>query len=414
MNHITATQKAPKPHIAALDGLRFLAALSVVCAHYANWTLPSGPLTDFIGSFSGLGMTLFFVLSGIVIHYNYGAALTQSGGLRRFIIARFSRLYPLYILLLTIEFVVIWQHREGSCGSAGHVTALAFGLPYYLTLTQDWTFGVICKNNLIYQYGDMAQVTWSISAEIFFYAIYCFYAKRAISAKASTLFVIAGIYYALLFVFVRECFDHSYLVAHTASAAFGVIATEQNGYQDSLIRWLYYFFPLSQMVHFIAGVAIAQALLTSKITARHVNALVTLAVSIALVVHLYLYGFVAPHDGFIGRNASTFYGPLVVAAIYTIAMCPQSLISRFLSMPFMIKCGEASYSLYLLHAFFRPAILQMQPHWMHTWTLWVSAIILMLCASRISYLCLERPMRNVLRNLLSGPVAQTNDQFHLA
>jgi peptidoglycan/LPS O-acetylase OafA/YrhL len=31
-----------KTHVASLDGLRFIAALSVAAAHYAAWTLPAG------------------------------------------------------------------------------------------------------------------------------------------------------------------------------------------------------------------------------------------------------------------------------------------------------------------------------------------------------------------------------------
>jgi peptidoglycan/LPS O-acetylase OafA/YrhL len=44
-------------------------------------------------------MTLFFVLSGFIIHYDYSEQITKYHwrGIVSFLIARFARLYPLYI-----------------------------------------------------------------------------------------------------------------------------------------------------------------------------------------------------------------------------------------------------------------------------------------------------------------------------
>ena len=57
-----------------LTGLRFLAAFSVMIGHGLGAFLGHaqadfGPIYWF-SQLSGLGMTLFFVLSGFVIHYN--------------------------------------------------------------------------------------------------------------------------------------------------------------------------------------------------------------------------------------------------------------------------------------------------------------------------------------------------------
>ena len=98
-----ASNALAKPHIEALDGLRFLAAFFVAAAHYSAFLLtdPKQPnlFAEIILSMAGLGMTLFFVLSGFVIHYNYREIIAQPGGFKTFAIARFSRLYPLYIVL---------------------------------------------------------------------------------------------------------------------------------------------------------------------------------------------------------------------------------------------------------------------------------------------------------------------------
>jgi hypothetical protein len=106
------------PYVPALDGLRGLAALLVAGAHYM--TMEGGaPLSEIVQTLTGLGMTLFFVLSGFVIHYNYNATITRPGGLRLFFVARFARLYPLYIILILFDFAYTGLTARGACGQIG-------------------------------------------------------------------------------------------------------------------------------------------------------------------------------------------------------------------------------------------------------------------------------------------------------
>jgi Acyltransferase family len=72
--------------IPALTGLRFLAAFSVAVAHAASISLrleqpPSwfSAIQNCLETTAGFGMTLFFVLSGFVIHYNYRNLISSKG-----------------------------------------------------------------------------------------------------------------------------------------------------------------------------------------------------------------------------------------------------------------------------------------------------------------------------------------------
>ena len=58
----------------ALDGLRDVAAMLVAGGHYMAHE-GGAPLSVTASTLVGLGMTLFFVLSGFVIHYNYNATI---------------------------------------------------------------------------------------------------------------------------------------------------------------------------------------------------------------------------------------------------------------------------------------------------------------------------------------------------
>ncbi len=83
-----------KNHYHILDGLRGIAALSVVVFHYLEWIYP-----DFTKSFIGhgfLAVDFFFCLSGFVIAYAYDSRLPQMG-LRAFFTSRLIRLHPLVV-----------------------------------------------------------------------------------------------------------------------------------------------------------------------------------------------------------------------------------------------------------------------------------------------------------------------------
>src|SRR5436305_1687285 len=86
----------PAAHLPALDGLRALAALAVVLCHYWQEVFPLG----------GLGVDLFFVLSGflitrIVLDHGRGPRF-----LLHFYARRNLRIWPIYYLSLAFVIAV--------------------------------------------------------------------------------------------------------------------------------------------------------------------------------------------------------------------------------------------------------------------------------------------------------------------
>src|SRR5262245_23941149 len=101
---------APRKHLPALDGLRFVAAFCVLITHGYEYvisqgsTAPEGSVALLLKSLAAPGMTLFFVLSGFVIHLNYSGTATKDwAGTFDFFIARFSRLYPLFLVVFAFD-----------------------------------------------------------------------------------------------------------------------------------------------------------------------------------------------------------------------------------------------------------------------------------------------------------------------
>lgn len=114
----TPAPPAPgRPRLALLDGLRLLAALSVVLFHWTAWhhghwgrhgetAAEAWPWLSQFSSVGALGVQLFFVISGFVI-------LLSSFGKSpaRFIGSRVGRLYPAYwvaVLATSLLTFVIW------------------------------------------------------------------------------------------------------------------------------------------------------------------------------------------------------------------------------------------------------------------------------------------------------------------
>ena len=141
-----------------LDALRFLAALGVMCFHYFSGSiapLPAGsftlnPFSLFI-TYGYLGVQLFFIISGFVIHFSLHRPT------REYVIGRFVRIYPLFWVLCTFTYAATLIFA--------HSTALSFT-----------TF---LKNLLIINNGQTAFMVdgsyWTLTIELLFYAYIGFF-----------------------------------------------------------------------------------------------------------------------------------------------------------------------------------------------------------------------------------------------
>ena len=240
------------PYVPALDGLRGLAALLVAGAHYM--TMEGGaPLSEIVQTLTGLGMTLFFVLSGFVIHYNYNATIIRPGGLRLFFVARFARLYPLYILLFLFDFAYTGLTARSACGQIGAPGEYWSGLAFYLTFTQTWLYAVICRASLEYQYGPVAAVSWSISVEVFFYLVYV--ALAALIARhrwtARNVIGLAAAVYILIVIYFSLCSHYEQDINRIGLDLFGPAASTANGYENSLCAGCFTSIPRRGSVNFL-------------------------------------------------------------------------------------------------------------------------------------------------------------------
>ena len=125
-----------KRNLDGLTGLRFFAAFAVVIYHFTGPALTGWPtpLVNIAGS-GFVAVSLFFLLSGFILSYNY---LDPNGAMRgtkrSFYSSRFARIYPAYLLafLVAAPTNIPWTLRVNHLTVA--IAKLLFGSTLVLTL----------------------------------------------------------------------------------------------------------------------------------------------------------------------------------------------------------------------------------------------------------------------------------------
>jgi peptidoglycan/LPS O-acetylase OafA/YrhL len=357
----TAETAGRRPDVPALTGLRFLAAFSVLLAHGLSATLtnnepPKGAVLWLMQA-SGFGMTLFFVLSGFVIHYNYAGLVTDGRlrGIAAFFWARFARLYPLFLLMMLVYMLVSQRHVAYWTGRPEDINAIFQALPYFLLSIQSWIYKLIGGGALIDAIRGGSPPTWSISTEWFFYFAYPLVAWFILRARApAIILLVIGIWCVLWTAFSTGLYDRTPQIDAWAVDHFGPVAGMQN-HEDSFVRWLLYVSPYLRIGEFVLGAITAQlyiALQKRDVTHRE-NTLGgalfwAAALSVLLVTYLE-YSPDVPMTIFRKMNMNFALAPSVALLIFCAARY-RSAASRLLMSRPAIALGEASYSIYLVHS----------------------------------------------------------------
>lgn len=149
-------------NLPALTGLRFFAAFAVVLDHAG---LPEQIASMRLFNLGAEAVSLFFVLSGFVLAYNYQSGFDKAG----FYIARVARIYPAYLL----GFLIALPFYPG----ADVLFASAKGL----TLTQAWQPSSPTYIN---------PPSWTLSVEAFFYFVFPFVPVWRLSKRQALVSII--------------------------------------------------------------------------------------------------------------------------------------------------------------------------------------------------------------------------------
>jgi peptidoglycan/LPS O-acetylase OafA/YrhL len=301
----------------ALTGLRMVAALAVYMNHIGAPEGSPAFLSAFMSS-GYSGVTIFFVLSGFVLAFNYLESMRRPSvkGVYNYFVARFARVYPLYLLVLF--FVVVRQHAQGAGIDGWWRNALAI---------QTW------DPNLFHAFAFVGPA-WSVSVEFFLYA--CFPLLIPLLGRLrrprTILLTAAAVAVAMLA-----------LVAAFVISGHGNLSFADPG---SAHRWLYRT-PLTRLGDFALG--ILAALLFVQVRGQEPYR--RLGAPLAILAAVAIAALMAWPALFITAwSWDVAYALPAVVLIFALAIAPSGLLARGLSLGPVVLLGEASYAFYLVHS----------------------------------------------------------------
>ena len=299
----------------ALTGLRSFAAVNIVFFHFSNpqWFGPLAPIVN-----AGYASVSFFILlSGYVLAYNY-AARARAGqlDLRRFYEARFTRLYPIYILSLILAWRIIPQEY------ASHSHAMFWtGMVLTPLLLQGWIPEIATFGNT---------PAWTMSAESFYYLLFPWLARwKQPGRMPPLLWRLAGIWMLGLIPGTLYIIFNPDGIPHPDRFSTG--------------PWLQAlkFTPLPHLASFVFGVLLGEV---DELIPRpgHLRLLLG-AIGFGGTFFLLWLGSEIPyaiiHDGLL----MPLFGCIILG------LAGDNPLSHALGIRPLVFVGEASYALYLLH-----------------------------------------------------------------
>jgi peptidoglycan/LPS O-acetylase OafA/YrhL len=295
-----------KDTLVGLTSIRFFAAMWVVFTHLRwGWKLPE--LIDRFFDAGYSGVTLFFILSGFILSYNY---LPREFTQRDFWSARIARILPVYFFALLVSFPLSagFAHRNGQSFFPGALPALF--------LMQAW----IPQSALTWNWPG-----WSLSVEAFFYLLFPFLLRPFARLAKSHAAIVLGAAWLLSLI-------PSTLYALTLPE--GPVDTASRSVGLTVIK----FDPLIRLPEFLIGIALGALYLNGARIPRPRLAAAGCVLALAFIVlGPWRLPYPAMHNGLL----APIYGLLILA----LASEP-----RMLANPILELLGESSYSLYLLHA----------------------------------------------------------------
>lgn len=158
--------KTGKERLKYVDVIRFFAVCLIVMSHF-NLSLPAADIqiqgnpylikSEFThGSFGTLGVSLFFIISGVTLYYNYG----DNFNIKQFMKKRFLGIYPTFWCSYALVFLILfWKYKQIWFGD---IPKWRFGLT---VLGMDGYFRYLGDN--FYLIGE-----WFLGCIIIFYLLF--------------------------------------------------------------------------------------------------------------------------------------------------------------------------------------------------------------------------------------------------
>jgi peptidoglycan/LPS O-acetylase OafA/YrhL len=320
--------------------------------------------------FGATGVTFFFVLSGFVLTWSFAPGDTAP----RFYWRRFARIWPLHFVttLLALPVFYTWQDQPLDWGP----------IALSVFLLHAWV-----PSTTVYFAGNPA--SWSLSCEMFFYALHPLMVRRVLALGLVGLAALA----------LATCL------------ALGFVADWAIDWPERVTGWLLYVAPIYRVGEFLLGMALAVAI------KRGLRIPIGVLPAASLVAAWFvLYYNVSPH--FLSWSQRVLVANLtypVLPLLYALVIAAAAQLDlagkpSVLRAKPMVLLGQWSYALYLIHA----TIIYTFIHFLGARSnagfanvLWLG-LVTAVCvgASAVLYQFVEHPLESRLRGLQRRRIAE--------
>lgn len=295
----------PSGQFAGVQVLRFIAAALVVCAHASLAVIERLHIQDAKIWPTGVGVNIFFVISGFVMVASSKDLMQRADGWKTFAVRRIIRIVPMYWVATTLKLVAVLAvpaYTLHNKFDVVHTLCSYFFIPH---------------RNAENDITPLHSVGWTLLYEMFFYA---WFAVALFLRRSPTVFVSA--------VFI-------------ALVSLGAFANEA--------EWpAGIFYTRSIVLEFVLGMWLGSASLKGRLPKSLGLAALVLALGAAGCVWQAISSF----DSALVKYAAWYIPPaLLVAGVVMIEPWAGRRMPAFLQ-----RLGDASYALYLFHPFMVPVI----------------------------------------------------------
>lgn len=302
--------------IDSIQGLRAIAFLAIFMSHSRLLGL------GFLGAW---GVSIFFVLSGFLMVYNYYPKIDYTfPPAYRFAWQKIRKLYPLHILMTVACVLYTILNEEKIPANLPIVTLL------HTLLLQIWI------PNSVY-YETLNGVAWYLCVCAFTYFCFPLILKelRKVRNKRETILIMGG--------------GTAFQVL-VSIIAYSVGTENKTGILT--MQWITYYFPISRLADFFIGCCIGALFIQNSHQKPMRNALSCMlqyAIPVILVVCFWIYHSGSTIFGQENIKYTLLFLPTTCLIVY-LSACKGTIYSCVLSNRILIKIGNLSPYAFLIHS----------------------------------------------------------------
>lgn len=336
----------PPAHIDALQSLRGIFAVFIFF-HYLD-VFPAG---------GDVGVVFFFMLSGFVMTYGYGARVLEEGFNRqRYLKRRVARVWPLHLVCLLAALTLLPVTLNAD-------TVAALGLN--IVLLQSW----VPLRDFFFSGNS---VSWCLCDLMFFYILFP-WLRRLFHRLKGRLIAVLTAAAAALYVAVA--------VIVPADFRLGVV----------------YVNPLMRLPDFLIGMGLCMLLLhhRQRLPRMSESAATAAQAGVWLLLGLFiaLWPFVPPTV----QYASLLWIPC--GALLMATACGGGPLTRLLKWRPLVRAGELSFSFYMIHQLVIRVMRRALYHWQLEWSTSLCIVVALtatIFATWVLHRLVEVPARRFL------------------